>query len=272
VRPYSRLYRVTDWLHFVPLPAAGWLSRPRGAAALVGGVLAWCGALAFASAINQAFDDRLDRDGKNPVSEAFGRRRAIALSIPPAAGALALLAWWSPDGLLPAVVMMVAAAIYSAPPRLKRVPVVGTIWNSIIGVPGFFFAGRPLITELPLRPLAGLFALLLLVSQLLHEAADRDDDAGHVRTIATEAGRRGALIGALALVLATPIAGWWLAAGAARRPAIVVACGLFAVFWGGILGTRLRTDDRAVLQRMRLAYRYTALALGCAVFLALDLP
>ncbi len=86
--------------------------------------------------------------------------------------------------------------------------------------------------ELPLRPLVGLFAALLLGSQLIHEAQDRDDDVvGEVRTVATEGGRRTALLAAQALVITTPILGWYLAEGVSRRLEITAACAVFAVAW-----------------------------------------
>jgi UbiA prenyltransferase family len=257
---------VKDWLHFLPLPLAAWHADH---VAQAGAIAAWACGLAYTSAINQAFDDRLDAPAKNPVA-AMGRRRAISLSIPPAIACVVLLAWLSRAGLAAGAVMIVAATLYSAPPRLKRLPVVGTLWNLVMGVPGLFFAGRPQIDALPLRPLAGLFALLLLVSQLLHEAHDRDDDAaGRVRTVATEAGRRAALGAALGLVLLTPAVAWWLGTGAARRMEAAALCAAFALAWGGLLAARLGCENLEELRRLRLQYRWSAMAVGAAVFLAL---
>lgn len=270
---YLRLYRVKDWIHFLPLPFAGWVADPDhpGFPALAGGVLGWGLGLAYASAINQAFDDRVDRrwTAKNPVGVSLGRRQAILLSLPPLVACLAVLAALAPVGLLPGAALLVAATLYSAPPRLKRFPVLGTLWNLLVGVPGFFFAGRPSLGELPLRPLVGLFAVLLLGSQLLHEAQDRDDDAlGEVRTIATEGGRRTALLAASAVVLATPVFAWWLATGVARRGEITAACAVFAAGWSALLWRRLDCEDGAELKRLRLRYRYSAICLGAIVFAA----
>jgi 4-hydroxybenzoate polyprenyltransferase len=273
---YLRLYRVKDWVHFLPLPVAGWVADPAhpGVLALIGGVLGWGLGLAYASAINQAYDDRVDRlwRAKNPVGGggAFGRSQAIRLSLTPLCASLAVLAALAPMGFLPGVALLVAATLYSAPPRLKRFPVLGTLWNLLVGVPGFFFAGRPSVGELPLRPLVGLFAVLLLGSQLIHEAQDRDDDVvGEVRTVATEGGRRTALVAASALVLATPVIGWWLAEGVARRAEITAACALFAAAWGALLWARMRCEDGAELRRLRLGYRYSAVCLGAIVFAAM---
>ena len=274
---YLRLYRVKDWIHFLPLPLAGWVADPHhpSVVALVGGVLGWGLGLAYTSAINQAYDDRLDRmwRAKNPVGEGgggFARRQAIALSIPPMIASLVVLAVMAPMGFLPGVVLIVAATLYSAPPRLKRFPVLGTLWNLLVGVPGFFFASRPSVGELPLRPLVGLFAVLLLGSQLIHEAQDRDDDVvGDVKTVATEGGRRTALVAASALVIATPGIAWWLAAGVERRVEITAACAVFAAGWGALLWSRMRCEDGAELKRLRLRYRYSAICLGAVVFAAM---
>lgn len=271
---YLRLYRVKDWIHFLPLPFAGWVADPHhpGIPALVGGVLGWGLGLAYASAVNQAFDDRLDRlwRAKNPVGAGFERRQAILLAIPPFVASLAVLAALAPMGLLPGVGLLVAATLYSAPPRLKRFPVLGTLWNLLVGVPGFFFAGRPSVGELPLRPLVGLFAVLLLGSQLIHEAQDRDDDrVGEVRTVATEGGRRTALLTALALVMATPGIAWCLTEGVNQRAAITAACAVFAAGWGALLWSRTRCEDGAELKRLRLRYRYSAICLGAVVFAAM---
>ena len=274
IAAYLRLYRVKDWVHFLPLPFAGWVADPDhpGITALVGGVLGWGLGLAYASAINQAFDDRLDRlwRAKNPVGAGFERRQAILLSIPPFVASLVVLAVLAPMGLLPGVALLVAATLYSAPPRLKRFPVLGTLWNLLVGVPGFFFASRPSVGELPLRPLVGLFVVLLLGSQLIHEAQDRDDDiVGEVRTVATEGGRRTALLAASALVIATPGIAWWLAEGVDRRVEITAACAVFAAGWGALLWTRTRCEDGAELKRLRLRYRYSAICLGAVVFAAM---
>jgi 4-hydroxybenzoate polyprenyltransferase len=193
----------------------------------------------------------------------------VLLSIPPLVASLAVLAVFSPAGLAAGAVLAVAATLYSAPPRLKRFPVLGTLWNLLVGVPGFFFAARPSLADVPLRLLVGLFGVLLLGSQLIHEAQDRSDDAlGDVRTVATEGGRRTALLAACALVIATPALAWWLAIGVARRVEITVACAAFSAGWACLLWTRMRCEDDVELERLRLRYRYSAICLGAVVFAA----
>lgn len=272
MREWLRLYRVRDWLHFLPLPLAGWIaSGPGPLPVLIGGVLGWGLGLAYASCINQAFDDRLDqvRREKNPVGRNFGRRQAVLLSIPPAVACLGALAWLSPGGLVPAFILLAAATVYSAPPRLKRIPILGTFWNLVVGVPGAFFAGYPDLSHAPLRLLVGLFAMLLLIAQLIHEAEDRDDDrAGGIRTVGTIAGPNGALAVAALLLLLLPPATWWLAGDIHLRVPVTAAAMVFAFAWIAILVARLRRHETTGLRAVRLRYRYAALALGAFAFAA----
>ncbi len=269
VADLARLYRVLDWVHFLPLPLAGWCAGDtRSVRSLVGGLAAWTMALAFMSAVNQAFDDRLDqRAGKNPVGLRFGRREALLLSVPPALLSVALSAWLSPAGLVPTLLLLVAATVYSAPPRLKRVPVLGTLWNVVIALPGLFLADTPRSPSAPLRLLVALFALLLVVSQLLHEAEDRDDDlAGEVFTVAVVTGVRGALLAASIGLAALPVVTWWLARGVAGRWALAGATAAFAAWWLATIVALVRRGERRGLRAVRLRYRYAALALGAVVF------
>jgi len=266
-----KLYRVRDWLHFLPLPLAGWTASGDGVPALLGGVVGWACGLAYTAAINQAFDDRLDRAniGKNPVGGTLGRREAVLLSIPPAVAMLGIVLWLSPAGLVTASILLVVATLYSAPPRLKRIPGLATLWNVAIGLPGLFFAGTPQIAEGPVRLLVGLFAILLFVSQLIHEAKDRDDDqAGGIPTIATLGGIPGALGAAAVVLLVLPVFTWWLANGFALRATLTAASALFAAGWVVALTLRIARGDEANLRATRLRYRHTSLALGALAFLA----
>jgi hypothetical protein len=43
---------------------------------------------------------------------------------------------------------------------------------------------------------------------------------------------------------------------------------VFAVVWGALLARHLRCDDRAVLVRLRLRYRWSAIVLGAFTFAA----
>jgi len=267
-----RLYRVRDWIHFLPLPLAGWVAAADATmTSLVGGLFGWGFGLGYASAINQAFDDRLDQLtlGKNPVGGSLRRRQAILLSVPAALACLTVVAWLSPAAVVPAVVFLIVATVYSAPPRLKRVPVLGTVWNVVVGVPGLFFAAVPDLTTGAPRVSLGVFAVLLLVAQLIHEAEDRDDDrAGGIATVGTLAGMRGALGAAAALVLLLPTTAWCLADDLRLRIPLTCLAGVFAVAWTVVLATRVVRNDAVGLRTMRLRYRYAAFVMGLLAFAA----
>jgi 4-hydroxybenzoate polyprenyltransferase len=271
-RDIARLYRVRDWIHFLPLPLAGWFSSADGTlVSLIGGVFGWALGLAYTCCINQAFDDRLDSAniGKNPVGENFGRREAIILSIPPAVGSLVVVALTSPSGLVAAVTLLIVATLYSAPPRLKRIPGLGTIWNLVIGVPGLFYAGQPDFSAGALRLLGGLFAWLLLISQLIHEAKDRDDDrAGGIATVATLTGVRGALGAAVFFLALLPPVTWLLSNGVSLRIPLTVASTVFSIGWIVALVARIARRDETGLRQVRLQYRYACLVLGGLAFAA----
>lgn len=263
-----RLYRVRDWLHFIPLPAAGWIAGDtRSLSALAGGLAAWTLGLAYMSAVNQAFDDRLDRPGKNPVGARLTRSTALAWALPAALGCLAVAFVWVHARWHVAALLLAAATVYSAPPRLKRVPLVGTLWNVVLALPGFTMADAARAGHPSFDALVCAFSLMLLASQLIHEAADRDDDQrGGVSTIAVVAGARGALFAAaLSLAALTPVA-WWLARAMTHRTLFTAVLLLFAAPWSVALATRALHGDLRELRDLRLRYRHTAIAAGAAAF------
>jgi 4-hydroxybenzoate polyprenyltransferase len=110
---------------------------------------------------------------------------------------------------------------------------------------------------------------LLLVSQLIHEAKDRDDDqAGGIPTIATLGGMPAALGAAVLILVALPAFTWWLANGYALRATLTVASAVFAVGWVAALTLRIARGDEANLKATRLRYRHTSLVLGALAFVA----
>jgi hypothetical protein len=121
-----------------------------------------------------------------------------------------------------------------------------------MGIPGFFFAGKPLMF------LVELFALLLFVSQLLHEAHDREDDlAGQVRTVATELGRTATLLLAVVATLTAPLF------TSRQGGPMLIAGSLFALSSAALIGGHLRA---ARLRRLRLGYRWLAMIFGAIAF------
>jgi 4-hydroxybenzoate polyprenyltransferase len=267
-RDVARLYRVRDWLHFLPLPLAGWMGGARNPVALAAGICAWACALAFASAINQAFDDGLDRTDvdKNPVGQVISRATALRWAILPLLLCVIFETLCPTSSRVVAALQLFAAAIYSAPPRIKRVPVLGTAWNLVVGLPGLLFADVPQSPSLTLRLLLVLFGLQLLVNQLLHETQDIEDDRrGGVQTIAALLGPRGAILGACFLLVASPLAAFWMTPVAVRVP-MTAANTVFAVAWVLVLVSRRLVDEPGVMRVLRRQHRYTAFVYGAAVF------
>lgn len=273
-RDLLRLYRVRDWLHFLPLPLAGWIAGgARSPTALAGGLTGWALALAYMSAVNQAFDDRLDRrPDKNPVGVGISRRDALLRALPAALGSLAAVALGAPSRWPAAVLLLAAATAYSAPPRLKRVPIVGTLWNVVIALPGLTLADTARADHPSFAAVAGVFSLLLLASQLVHEAEDRDDDrAGAISTVAVLTGAKGALTAATTTLAVLPLVAWWLSRAMHRRALFTAAVLAFSAGWVAALATRLARGDLRGLRDVRLRYRHTAVALGAVAFaLTLD--
>ncbi len=86
-------------------------------------------------------------------------------------------------------------------------------------------------------------------------------------TVATLGGRRLALRSAAAVLLAMPLAGFLLAGVVTHRWALTTTLALFSAASAAVLAA-CPAAGTVALRRLRLAFRYTALALG-AVVLAL---
>ncbi|NUO50230.1 MAG: UbiA family prenyltransferase [Polyangiaceae bacterium] len=191
--------RVRSWWYFALLPVAGLdLSDSAAPFETLAGVLAASGCLGFAYGLNSITDAGLDRSAaKNPFAggiEAPWRARLLVAACAGLALVIAFLRSGSPA--LPATLAsLVVAFAYSAPPRLKAVPFVGTVLNAGIFAP-LFWLGAPLGSGV--LPTVLLFTGLLLQNQLLHELEDRDEDlaAGVVTTAAILGTRwsRGAVV------------------------------------------------------------------------------
>lgn len=232
-----------SWWYFALLPIAG-LDPSDSAAPLetLLGVLSASGCLGFAYGLNSITDARLDRSSaKNPFAGGVAAPWRARLLVAACAGLALVIAVLRPGSpALPAtLVSLVVAFLYSAPPRLKAVPFVGTVLNAGIFAP-LFWLGAPLGSGV--LPTVLLFTGLLLQSQLLHELEDRDEDlaAGVVTTAAmlgTRWSRGAALaVGAAAVLAVHAVSGRAVLAGAciglasvalthprARRPHRVLA-------------------------------------------------
>jgi 4-hydroxybenzoate polyprenyltransferase len=256
-----RVLRARQWVHFALLPAASAeidaiVHAPRAAFAVGRGVLVAGFALAFSYGLNAVHDRAMDRStSKNPLAGApdvTSETRAIVW----ACGVLALLAA-APGGsrsVACVAVSLVTGAVYSAGPRLKAYPFVGTVLNVGIFLPLMWVAGVPIRAALPIT-----FVPLLLQNQLWHEREDLDEDrlAG-VRTTAGVLGDRGTLIaavaaGAIGALVATAVS--WGRGCRGEAAASVVACAI------GSLAPILAASDRR-----REVHRTAAVVGGALVY------
>ncbi len=262
--------RVRDWAHFVVLPLAAAPLRSPDAAAAIGlargmGIAALL--LAYGYLLNGLADRGLDRDpAKNPFSQASTKAidALAALAFALALGALGLAAAGGPVPVAAASTSIAAGWLYSAGPRLKRLPIVGTLLNVACFAPLLFVgAGRTLPPATALLTLA--FTGLLLENQLLHEAADaRDDAAAQVRTTFLALGARGAA--ALAAFAGTlPAAAIGLAWPGAIGACVAGATALVFVVVVPRALARHGADPRR-MARARLLHRAAGVALGALLF------
>ena len=261
--------RVRHWAHFLLLPLAGFdpfgplvdeaLSLARGS------IIAVC-VLAYGYLLNGLSDRALDRAAsKNPFVGARGGGAHLAL--PYAAlfilSLLALsLAWRGPLSVLIATLAALAAGtLYSVGPRLKVVPVIGTLMNVACFAPLLFVGlGRSGLAP-ALLSLAVCFVGLLVQNQLIHEAADaREDRAASVRTTFVTYGPRvaGWLAFASAIVAT---AGAWSLLGALAALVIMIP---FVPFFPYALATR--GTDRDAMRRLRLTHRAAAAVAGALLY------
>jgi 4-hydroxybenzoate polyprenyltransferase len=252
--------RVHHWLHFLALPLASW--DPKAHAALAHLVRAEATAFAvlgFGYLLNGVTDRRHDAPGKNPLtSEDEGAIRASTrASGLLALGALALGAvapWPVP---VAAAIAVGTGFVYSSGPRLKTVPLVGTLLNAAAFGPLLWLGTCPSGVPAHTAPLAVCFSGLLLQNQLLHEAADIEEDTrGAIHTTVRLVGLRGAaLLAALAgTAPAVTFAHW----GMTARAAVVAA-----VFGVGVpLAMLRRGGDPRGVATVRAAQRWLSLAVG----------
>jgi 4-hydroxybenzoate polyprenyltransferase len=257
-----RVLRASDWWYFALLPAA---TLDTGAPAAIcalrlgRGVLAAAAALGFAYGLNAIHDRATDRSAtKNPLAGAravpartkalVGLAGAVALATAATAGAQAALC---------AAISLGSSAVYSAGPRVKRYPVLGTAANVAIFLPLLWLDGAGALRSLSL-PLG--FTALLLQNQLWHERQDLDEDrdAG-VRSSASLLGARGtaATAGVIGALGAAAVA---LALPGARLVEVVAACAACAA---GSLAPLCASPARA-----RTVHRVTAIAGGALLFAA----
>ncbi|MFN7953579.1 MAG: UbiA family prenyltransferase [bacterium] len=257
--------RARQWAHFVLAPAiplVGELARhPVDAArayAPAAGVAALC--LGYAYGLN-AIADRHDdvSASKNPLVRVTRVPPAVAVAVAGCAVAAVVLAAAAPRvHVLPAVLSVFWASLYSVGPRLKRLPLLSTITNCGIFAPLAFLIGD-WATAPHFGLLLATFVTLQTQAQLIHEVADRDEDLhAAVHSTAVTWGGRTTLVAAAWLGLAVAVA--FLAAGPSSAPRWLAAITVSAaalVLHGG------RPADAA---RLRIRHRRLALGLAALLF------
>lgn len=267
---WLRLIRLRDWAHFALLPMAA--VRPDVALAergwsLARGLALAFGVCSFAFLVNGVHDRGVDRTPqKNPFLEVpkdamhTYERQLFWLVV-----TILILGATGPWAVLAAAAAATAIGwAYSAGPRLKRFPVVGTLANIGIFAPLLFLAANDVADCRHILSFLPPFVALLVQNQLLHEAADADDDRrGGVRTTFIAVGR-GAAAAVVALagigVLAVPA---WLTAAATRLPAWVVLSVPAVVFFPLAMGLGPRVPAAGTLRVLHRAY---SILLGAVLF------
>lgn len=257
--------RLSQWRHFLLLPAAGQgialVQTPRQAGpALALGALLAAGCLAWAyglNALKDRHDDRSER--KNPLvanPTSWELNWLLGASLLATAMLAARLGGWSATA---ATVSLLAGTVYSAGPRLKALPAVGTLTNALI------FAPLPLLGVLPgaapsaaLALLTAVFIALLCHNQLLHELADAaEDGAAGIRTTA-------ALLGPTAsTALGALLAGLALMCAADRQPVMLLGCAAVVLSFSVLQLARSHTRAAASL---RSQHRHLCLLGGAALW------
>jgi len=262
-RRLVRLVRLREWYYFLLLPLAG--GDPGGGVArsalscLRGAAVAFF-VLGFGYLLNAASDVDVDVDArKNPLLDRTERRGVRSITGALALAAIALAATGPTVALWAAATSLVSGAVYSVGPRLKSVPIAGTLANATNFVP-LLWVGAAMPDPPIARHLAPAFAGLLLQSQLLHEATDaREDARAGVRTTFSLLGRPwsaalAALFGAVPALSGDGM-------GAAARVSILA---VYVVVFPLALAAYATDPRRAA--KLRLWHRWSGIALGAALF------
>lgn len=258
--------RVQHWAHFLLLPLAGIdisLEPRDGALALARGIfIAFC-VLAFGYLLNGVSDRYMDASvRKNPLLEdpsATSYSTVLVVLVVLAA----LGSFFAPWPVACATAAGITSGIvYSIGPRIKRFPILGTLANVSNFAPLLWVGMTSLAAVDRLTNLTFSFSCLLLQNQLLHEAADgNEDQKGQLITTFLLLGpRMSALISsslglALAVVCQRTGGAFWFVGALALVHAIVFPAVLF-----------VRGMHAEQMKWARLAHRGVCLMTGALLF------
>lgn len=264
-RRAARALRGSGWWYFSLLPLVSLVGDSHGendvVVRLVGSVVVAGLCLAYAYGFNGITDRGMDLDeAKNSLAGLVEvPREAVLLVAACALVALGIAAVLTPVALVGTGMSLVAATLYSAQPRLKALPVVGTLVNGLIFAPLPFLAsvGPP---SAGMLFLAYCFYVLVTQNQILHEISDSLEDAtAGVRTTGVVVGPTGVRVIAVILGPLAALLLWRLHATAsvALIAAVLGLC-------GGAMMVAVGDAQRA--KQLRAAHRWYSLAVGAVLF------
>jgi len=268
VAAWLQRVRLRHWIHFLPAPLATFDPHaPSGSALFAAGrgVASAFTILAFGFLLNSVSDRQMDRDArKNPfVDPAAGEHRYSLAALLVVSLILATLSPWPAQ--LATLMCLLLGYVYSMGPRLKAIPIAG----SLVNVGGFallLFLG---MRDTTLPPRFGyvvlVFASLLLQNQLIHEAADQlEDRAGGVETTWLTLGSRWTGVIAAFSGLAATFATTCLVPAIPLAAVVVLVGTAFAVAFPLLLAWRGQESNQAAL--LRVTHRWCAVLLGAGLF------
>jgi 4-hydroxybenzoate polyprenyltransferase len=267
------LTRFRQWGHLIVLPLAGAEVPVRGndeMLALARGVAIGAGILSYGYLLNALADRTMDRDWrKNPLAGAPGLLTSRLALVPwmLAAVTLGLAATGPIVVFVAAAVPVFFGALYSVGPRLKAVPIVGTLLNAVLFGPLLLLGVR---AEVPPATwaLAFAFAAMLIQNQLLHEAADAREDAdGSVQTTFLFLGPVAAAVMAAVVGSGVPLAGRWIEDGAGRHLFLAISVPMFSLAFPAAIAVWGRNPSR--MAAVRGAQRWFGFIVGAVLFVLL---
>lgn len=274
MRDLLRLYRVRDWIHILPLPLATFdptAPLSGGLFAAARGVASAFTILAFGFLLNSVADRRLDLDAlKNPLILPDAREQKYSLAaLLTVAIMLAALAPFPAQ--MATLSCLVLGYVYSLGPRLKAVPIAGSLAN-VAGFASLLFLGmRDSTLPSGFEHMVLAFAALLLQNQLIHEAADRIEDlAARVRTTWLTLGPRWTALIAMLSGLGAVAAAMCIPAVAHVRIFVGAAVIVFGIMFPLLLFWR--GNESRYAASLRVAHRWSCVVFGAGLFSAWRWP
>jgi 4-hydroxybenzoate polyprenyltransferase len=260
-----RLYRVRQWVHILPLPLATFDASVPTATALIAaarGMANLFAILAFGFLVNAISDRYVDRDARKNPLVVPGRNgyKLSLIALPALSVALAAFSPWPVQ--LATVCCLAVGCLYSVGPRLKTIPVVGTLANAAWYVPMLYLGMADSSLPPGFSVIATAFTALLLQNQLIHESGDRlEDEASGIRTTWLAFGPRwAALLAACAGLVAILITASALGPFRYAVGTLFIAAFPLLLAWDGL------SAERAA--RLRVVHRWCAVLFGAALYVA----